>query len=78
MLHFGNGCEARAHADACLVGGEHRHLQRLHLPEDGIDLRVRHVVVNGLDVGEEIQTGLVEFRSNLTEAIQRQRHAPFP
>ena len=40
--------------------------------------RVRHVVVDGLDVGEEIQTRLVEFRAHLAETIERQRNPPLP
>ena len=38
---LGERRDARAHADARLVGREHRHLQRLHLPEHGVDLARR-------------------------------------
>jgi hypothetical protein len=62
--------------DARLVGREHRDLQCLHLPKHRVDLGIAHVVVDRLDVREEVETGRIELRSHVAEAIEGLRDAP--
>jgi hypothetical protein len=57
-------------------GAEQADLQRLHLAEHRIDLRIRHVVVDRVDVREEVQPGIVELLADLAEAVERQVDAP--